>query len=260
MHYLQMYQIFLRLRFKTLMIYRLDFFIGSLATVVLQAASFFAVVFILQRTSLLTNWTLTEIELLYGCMLLALSLNQMFADNLWAMTSLIRSGKLDNYLVKPLNPLFCLLAERFNHVGIGDFISGITLVVHAITQLPQLQTITVALAIFCIILAGGLIFFALNLIASLSAFFMLDAVTITRVVFEMHHFARYPLSIFPPMISFILTWLIPYGFASPLPIAGLLHKTDLSMVFFSPIMAFILVTFGLLAWNRTLYRYNGAGS
>ena len=60
----------------------------------------------------------------------------MFADNLWTIgRQYIRTGSFDRFLVRPINPLFHLLADRFCHDGIGNFLVGSVLVVTAGRQL-----------------------------------------------------------------------------------------------------------------------------
>ena len=68
--------------------------------------------------------------LIYGLVTLAKSINHMFADNLWTIgRQYIRTGAFDRFLVRPIDPLFHLLADRFCHDGIGNFLVGLTLVV-----------------------------------------------------------------------------------------------------------------------------------
>jgi hypothetical protein len=47
------------------------------------------------------------------------------------------------------------------------------------------------------VLSGGFIFIALNLITCVSAFWIVDSVPVTRLVFDNHLFAQYPLTIYP---------------------------------------------------------------
>ncbi|HEX9616835.1 MAG TPA: ABC-2 family transporter protein, partial [Anaerolineales bacterium] len=75
-----------------------------------------------------------------------------------------------------------------------------------------------------VVLSGGAIFIALNLITSVSAFWLMDSIPVTLVVFDNHLFAQYPLTIYPRAIGIWLTWVIPYGFASYYPAAYLLGR------------------------------------
>ena len=77
---------------------------------------------------------------------------------------------------------------------------------------------------------------SLNLITCVSAFWVMDSVPVTRVVFDNHVFAQYPLTIYPKAIGIWLTWMIPYGFASFYPASYLLGRDvgALALQLFSP--------------------------
>src|SRR5574338_17012 len=191
--YANLYWHFLIQRLKTLMEYRASFIRGASSTIACPASSIAAVWVVMQKVPSLNGWSYDEVLLIYGLVTLAKSINHMFADNLWTLGRVyIRSGGFDRFLVRPIDPLFHLLADRFCQDGVGNI-----LVVGVIS--------------------GGLIFIALNLITCVTAFWIVDSVPVTRLVFDNHLFAQYPLTIYPRAIGILLTWLIPYGFASFYP-------------------------------------------
>src|SRR5512138_3933971 len=123
--YASLYWYFLIQRFKILMEYRLNFFIGSTSTAVLQAASLAAIWVVMRQIPSLNGWSFYEVILVYGLLTMGESITHMFADNLWTIGwSYVRSGDFDRLLVRPIDPLFHLLADRFCHDGIGNFLAG----------------------------------------------------------------------------------------------------------------------------------------
>jgi ABC-2 type transport system permease protein len=258
--YARLYYIMFIMRLKILLRHRLDFFLGSVSTILMQLASFGAVYIITHRASNLAGWDFNEIQLLYGVLLTSLGLNQMFADNLWVVTHFARTGKLESFLTRPIDPLFHMIAERFNHVGIGDFLTGTVLVSLALPQFPNLLHPAQLALIIITVVSGSFIFFSLNAITSIAGFWLIDAVTLTRMVYEFHHFARYPLNIFPPFISIILTWVIPYGLVSAQPISSLLDKGGTIPVLAVAACSLTLLLVSTRLWNFCLRFYNGSGS
>ena len=261
--YGNLYWHFLTQRLKILMEYRANFLIGASSSVIHHGASILAIWVVMRQIPDLIGWTLAEIWLIYGLLTLSKSINHMFADNLWTLgEQYIRSGMFDRFLVRPINPLFHLLADRFNHDGVGSLITGLILVLTAAPQVTITWTAAKILYLLLAVLSGGLIFIALNLIMSVSAFWVMDSVPMIRVVFEFHEFAKYPLAIYPKAIGNILTWLIPYGFASfypgqlftrpgPLPHSGLGRHRWLRG---------LLLLIGYRAWLFGLKHYNSTGS
>jgi ABC-2 type transport system permease protein len=261
LRYLKLYGYFLIQRFKILMEYRVNFFIGTASTVVLQAAGLLTIWVVMGQVPSLNGWGLDEILLIYGLLTLAKSINHMFADNLWTFGwAYIRSGQFDRFLVRPVDPLFHLLADRFCHDGIGNFLVGAALVWVAWAGLAIPVTALNLAYLAVAVLSGGVIFIALNLMTAVSAFWILNSIPVTQVVFNTHEFAKYPLAIYPQAVGVLMTWLIPYGFASFYPASFLLGRDSGPLVWAAPLVAAALMAIAYRVWRFGLQHYAGTGS
>jgi ABC-2 type transport system permease protein len=260
--YVNLYGYFLYQRFKILLEYRVNFLIGASSTIVMQGASLLTIWVVMRQIPSLKGWTLAEIWLIYGLLTLSKSINHMFADNLWTLgQSYVRTGMFDRFLVRPIDPLFHLLADRFCHDGVGNFIVGLVLVFTAAPSVNITWTPLNIIYLTIAILSGGVIFIALNLLTSVSAFWVMDSVPVIRVVFENHEFAKYPLSIYPKAIGIILTWLIPYGFTSFYPASYLLQREITPMLAWGgPFVAAVLLFISYRVWLFGLRHYSSTGS
>jgi ABC-2 type transport system permease protein len=254
--------LFLKNRLKILMEYRANFLIGATSTIVMQAAGLLTVWVVMSQIPDLNGWTLPQILLIYGMITLAKSINHMFADNLWTLgRDYVRTGQFDRFMVRPVDPLFHLLADRFCHDGIGNFLVGAVLVGIAARQLGIDWTPETVLYLIVMVLSGGVIFIALNLATAVSAFWIMDSVPVTRVVFEMHEFAKYPLTIYPRAIGLILTWAIPFGFASFYPAAHLMGEAVAPwLAYGAPVVAVVLLLIALRVWRFGLRHYGSTGT
>lgn len=249
------------MRFKILMEYRVNFIIGASSTIFMQIGGLVTIWVVMNQVPNLNGWSINEIWLIYGLVTLAKSINHMFADNLWTIgRQYIRSGAFDRFLVRPIDPLFHLLADRFCHDGIGNFLVGIVLVMHASSKLGIAANPLNLAYLVVAVLSGGLIFIALNLITGTSAFWIMDSVPVIRVVFDFHLFAQYPLTIYPRAINILLTWLIPYGFASFYPASRLLGREHGGLAWLAPLVAMGLLAIGYQVWKIGLRHYAGTGS
>lgn len=259
--YWHLYRAFLSQHLKTQMEYRLNFIIGLLSTISFQGAGLLTIWVVLRQIPDLNGWTLDEILLIYGLLMLSKSLNHMFADNLWTVGDQhIRSGAFDRFLVRPVDPLFHLLADRFCQDGVGTFLIGFTLVTRSFIVLDIPLFPFNLLYLLVAVISGGLIFFALNLATCVSCFWIINSVPVTRAVFENHLFAQYPLSIYPRAFYLMLTWLIPYGFASFYPASYLAGHDVGVMAWLSPLVALVLVFLSYRLWLFGLSHYSGTGS
>jgi len=259
--YPSLYGHFFKQNLKTQLEYRDSFIIGMLSTVAMQVAGLLTLWVVMRQVPLLRGWTLDQLLLIYGLITLSKSLNHMFADNLWRLGwAYIRTGDFDRYLVRPVNPLFHLLADRFCQDGVGNFIVGLALLIHSSLELGIPWTLQSGLYTLISVLAGGLIFLGINLITSSLSFWMVDSLPVMWGTFETHEFAKYPLNIYGQGISLIFTWILPFALASFYPASYLLGKDVGLLAWVSPGVAAALLALGYLLWSAGLRQYSSSGS
>jgi ABC-2 type transport system permease protein len=261
LRYPSLYYHFLVQRFKILMEYRVNFLIGASSTVFVQAAALLAIWVVMSQVPSLNGWSFDEVLLVYGLITLGKSINHMFADNLWTIgRQYIRTGAFDRFLVRPIDPLFHLLADRFCHDGVGNFLVGAVLVGKASLTLGIPWTLGNLLYLVLAVITGGMIFIALNLLTATSAFWIMDSIPLTQIIFNTHEFARFPLTIYSRGISVVLTWLIPYGFASFYPASHLMGKDVGWLAWAGPLVALFFLSIAYRFWLFGLKHYGSTGS
>ena len=142
-----------------------------------------------------------------------------------------------------------------------SFLVGAALVIIASSRLNVVWTPLTVGYLVLMVLSGGFIFIALNLMTAVSGFWLMDSVPVTRVVFEMHEFAKYPLTIYPRFIGVLLTAVIPYGFASFFPATFLLGRDSNPLLAWgAPLVAAVLMVIGLAVWRFGLRHYSSTGT
>ena len=260
LRYLNLYRYFLDQQFKIVLEYRANFIIGAASALFGQGASLLTIWVVMRQVPSLNGWTLEEVLLIYGLVILSRSFSHMFTENLWVVGHYIRDGGFDRFLVRPINPLFQILAERLDSDGVGNFLVGLALVLSAGRTLGIFHSAFNVIYLAMAVLSGGVIFFALNLITSASAFWIIESIPVSAAVFENYLFAHYPLTIYPRAINWMLTWVIPYGFASFYPASFVLGRNIGLMAWLSPLVAAVLVVIGYRLWGVGLRHYAGTGS
>ena len=258
--YASLYSHFLRMHFKIQMEYRVSFIIDLAGRVLLQGANLASIWVLMRQVPSLNGWSLPEVLLIYGLLIFCRSCSAMFTESIWGLGYFIQSGDFDRFLVRPINPLFHMLAIHFHIPTLGDFLLGGTLIVITGQALSLFASPFNIAYLLAAAVSGAVIFFALNLITSISAFWIIDSTPVMAAVFENYLFAHYPLSIYPRAIRFMLTWLIPYGFASFYPASYLLGRDVGPLVWISPLVATVLLVIGYRLWLVGLSHYEGTGS
>lgn len=261
MRYFSLYLYFLQQRLKVLLEYRMNFVIGAASMVIVQGAGILSIWVVMDQVPSLQGWSLDEVLLIYGVMMLSRSISHMFADNLWTVGHhYIRTGGFDRFLVRPIDPLFHLLADRFCHDGVGTFLVGAALVTKASIGMGLRWSPAMLAYLALMVLSGGLIFIALMLITATLSFWMTDSLPITRMMHETYEMAKYPLTIYGRGVTFLLTWVFPFALASFYPASHLLGRDVGLMAWLPPLVAVILLAIGYRFWRFGLRYYAGTGS
>lgn len=259
--YLRLYWAFLAVQWRTQLAYRVNLLIGASSEAAVQAGALMAIWVVMRQVPSLHGWTLNQILFVYGLTNLARSFEHMFANNLWVLgRQYIQPGGFDRFLVRPINPLYHLLVDRFGFDGIGDFIIGLAVTLTAAAGLGITWTLPRLLYLALAVLSGGAIFVALNLITAVTAFWITDSLPVTLAVWQTNQFARYPLPIYAPWIRVLMTWVIPYGMVSFYPASELTGHNPGLMAWVPPVMAIFLLVVGYRLWVFGLRHYSGTGS
>ncbi len=247
---------------KVRLAYRLDFFISVLATTLTTAFGVAVVFLIFRRVPAVAGWSFTQILFLYGFSLLPLSLFNMLSLNLYYFSeTYLIMGKFDQVLLRPLNSLFQILFEKFRLESLGDTLLGLVIVVSCARQLRlplgPAEWAFLALATLC----GCAIYLAVFLMLTCVSFWMEDRVGVIPPVYNMLAFGRYPMDIYGGFIRFLLSWVVPFGFASFYPTAALLGKEVYRLyAWLLPLVTAVFFAAALLVWHRGVRNYSSTGS
>lgn len=247
---------------KVRLAYRGDFLV-SVVTMVLATVFGIAVVWLIfGRIPKLLGWSFYEILFIYGFSLLPMALFNMLSINLYYFADhYIIQGKFDRVLLRPVHSLFQILFEQFRLEALGDVALGVFLVVVCADklgiELGLAEWLFAAAAAIC----GCAIYLAVFLMLTCVSFWMEDRVGVIPPVYNMLTFGRYPLDIYSTVVKFVLSWIVPFGFATFYPAANLL-RGDVYRVYawLLPVVTGVFLTMAVLLWNRGVRNYASTGS
>jgi len=170
-------------------------------------------------------------------------------------------GEFDAYLTKPLNPLFQVIARRSDVMAtFGHGAMGLVLFIYSANQTGvsfRFSSLAVLIPVLAggVLLQGGILLFAASL-----TFWTTKSSEIQSLLFYlMRGFIAYPLSIYPTLIRYLLTYILPFAFVSYYP-AQYFYRGQASRVgLYTPAVALLVFGFALLVWRRGLKRYSSTG-
>lgn len=261
MRYINLYKEYFKQNIKIMLEYKNDFVIGVFSSLLTQICGIFFIWVLFDNVKVIRGWSFYEIAFIYGLLTMAKSFDMFFFDNLLGLGwDYIREGKFDIFMLRPISPLFQLISSHIQQDGLGILVTGIIILVKSSMELHLHFNFVQIMLLIVFIISGSAIISAINLIAATSAFWTTNSHILIESVSSISQFALYPIMIYPKIIGFILTCILPYAFASFYPANYFLHKGYASFAFYSPIIAIILWVIALKVWGFGLKNYSSTGS
>ena len=260
--YLKLYNKFLKQYIKTLMEYRADFLLGLIGFILVQGVGIVFIGLVFNSIPTLKGWSFYEILFIYGFAQIPRGIDHVFTDQLWIFSwKTIVQGEFDRYLVRPLNPLFQVIVERFQPDGFGEIIVGTMILVTSWSKLGLEITIGRMIALIFVILCASVIYTAIKLAVTSIAFWVKFAQSYLYMAYQLSTFVKYPITIYPAWIRGVLTFIIPFAFTGYFPAAYILGKGSFLLgVVLTFVVSFISIFIAYRIWLIGIKRYESSGN
>lgn len=260
--YFRLYLKFLEQYTKTLIEYRADFILGLIGFLFVQSVGVIFITLIFNAIPSLSGWSFYEILFIYGFAQIPRGIDHVFTDQLWIFSwQTIVEGKFDKYLVRPLNPLFQVIVEKFQPDGFGEIIIGTILLLISWINLKLDISIGKLLALIIVIFFASLIYTAIKLAITSIAFWVKFAQSYLFMVYQLSTFVKYPITIYPVWIKGILTFIIPFAFTGYYPSAYFLGKEGFfNGIILTCVVSVISLITSYRIWLIGMKRYESSGS
>ncbi len=244
------------------MIYRLSFwtaFCVDLLLFMMQLITFSA---IFSQVETIGGWSLAHMAIFLGTftMLDATYMGTYFFGVL-GIPDKIRTGGLDLYLVKPVNPLFLLTVEGVDFGSIMLTVPGFMMVAWGVIRLGiHVTPVLVAGYVLLFVMMYGLMY-CVMVVLRCAAFWLVRTNAFNELENALVEFSfRIPGVVYQGVWKVVLYILLPYGIMATLPtqfLTGGMHWYHWLLAGSVVASFWILLT---LLWQSGLRRYNSASS
>ncbi|MFH1075161.1 MAG: ABC-2 family transporter protein [Candidatus Firestonebacteria bacterium] len=247
---------------KNALSYVANFWIDMLIFAIDQCSGLIFLWIIFTRVNTINGWSLSEIVFLYGMLVLSLSLYRLFFQGVRDTGSLILNGGLDQYLTKPRNTLFLMSIRRSNINGLGDFITGLCLIILAGHYMNYEWGLFKVILLAVFIISGNIIMIAIMMIQATVCFWIIRFTVLHNIIMTLRQFCQYPLTIYSRVIRILLYTIIPFAFVSYIPSAIILGKDNISKwwIISPPLAAILCITFAISFFHIGIRFYESTGS
>ncbi len=247
---------------KARMAYKGDFFVAFFTSIVATIAGYGFVLVLFTRIPQLKGWSFEEVLFIYGFSLIPMGLFNVISLNLYEFGNIyIIEGKFDRVLLRPVHSLFQILFENFRIESAQEIITGLVAVAYCANRLNIPLTFANLLSFPLLALCGAVIYACIFVMISSVSFWFEDRIGLSPPIYNMIAFGRYPITIYNVFIQFMLSWIIPFAFASFYPTVRYLGRSEFQKEFYLvPVVALALMILTLFVWDRGVRQYKSTGS
>ncbi|AZR74679.1 hypothetical protein BBF96_15665 [Anoxybacter fermentans] len=243
--------------------YRLDFLALNVSNIIYLVVGVINIEILFTQVDNIMGWNKYHIFWMLGFYYLVKTLwNTLFINTLdigyW-----VRSGKLDLFMVRPLNPLFQLICTgRYNtEFALDELVLGLGLIIYANNHLGIVWD-SGSIAYFIIsLMSGVLVYGGIIFLLSCISLWTIQSDTLFEFIYNLERLIEYPIDIYGVFIKYFLTFVLPLGFVSFYPAQFFFNVGNYRwFIFAEPFIGVVLTVLGLAIWKQGLKGYQSTGS
>ncbi|HSV85476.1 MAG TPA: ABC-2 family transporter protein [Levilinea sp.] len=252
---------FLKVNIQQALAYRADTILNLVMNLLWLGWELVSLQIIFTNTSDLSGWGMGEMIALLGIWRLA---NTMMSALVWPNTERfnqsIRDGTFDYVLIQPVNSQFLVTFSRIIVWRAWEIVLAGALVTVGISMGERAASAGSVASFLALAISGMAVLYSLWIVLIAFTFWFIkfdNNVTILQALMES---GRFPATIYPAWLRFIITFVIPIAMATTVPLQGL--RGDLSggqVILFLAIGA-VSVFISSRIWRAGVRRYSSASS
>lgn len=245
--------------------FRLSFLADLGGQALIVAVEFLELWVILSQVGVLGGMTLPQVAVVYGLGALAFGIADLLLGEVDGLSPMIRSGKLETLLVRPVPMLLQISSLDLSLRRLGRILVGLAMYVVALGLAGFSPTPTLLLLAVLAPLAGAGIFSALLTMAGAMQFWLIEGREFANAfTYGGNYVATTPGAVFALPMRAFFTFVIPATLVAYAPTLTLLHLPGPALIpgwagwmgLPTAILAWVLAA---LLWRAGIRHYTGAG-
>lgn len=261
MYALKLLTTLLKVNVQQELAYRTDAIVNVLLNLMWLGWELLSLSIIFSNTDTLAGWGVGELVALLGVFRL---INTMMAALIWPNTEKfntgVRDGSLDYTFLQPVNSLFLISFSRIIIWRVWDIFLALALIVIGINLSGGSATPLNLLSFILLVTSGATIIYSLWIVMIAFTFWFIKFDNNVTILQALLIAGRYPVTVYPPWLRVIVTFVVPIAVATTVPLQAL--RGDLNgwqiLLFLGVGAASLLVA--TRVWQAGVKRYSGASS
>jgi ABC-2 type transport system permease protein len=242
--------------------YKSSFIITMIATMLNTLSAVLGTVFLFQKFGSVGGWTIEEVMLTTGIALFGHTITEMFLQGFNHLHLKVKSGILDQMMVRPRGMLFQVICSDFQINKIGRLIEAVSLIIYGLLNVKVVWS-PYKILIFMLMLFGVIVLFASLLVLKAAfCFWTIDGMELMNILQEGgKELSSYPISIYKDWFAKFFTYVVPFGMVNYFPLVYLLDKQEAPFWYgLTPLATIPFMLLMLGVWKIGLRNYKSAGS
>jgi ABC-2 type transport system permease protein len=253
----------MRASFQEEAAYRANFFINLLHSLLNLATGVLGIAVLFGQVETVNGWSGPTTLALLGVYLTVGAMRSLFIgpslEALAGMDGQVWTGQFDFTVLRPINKQFLASLRKWHLFALFDLALGAGVIAVAVTQLGQTLTVSQGLVFLAMLAVGVTLLYAL-LLALAALTFWSPGVLFTWMFDGLFQMARFPLGLYPGWLRLVLTWIIPVGVITTVPVEALTGTLSIERLAGSVAIALAFVTGASALFHAGLKRYASASS
>lgn len=246
---------------KSKMAYRHDFIFGFIAGISSDLAGLLFIGIVFSNLPEVRGWTGWQVATIFALNSLCFGLANTLFNGIWWINGRAYSGELNHFLVRPSNPLLTLVASKTAIHDSGKIFTSVAIFAIASHQAEVDWGVPLALLTAALVLGGTIIWTSVMLATSSLGFWTItQGTSLVFSVLQVGDLARYPVTIYPFWIQALISWIVPFSFASFVPATIILDHGFPPWGWALPLMVVACPVIAYQVWLAGLRRYEGPGT
>ncbi len=246
--------------------YTSSFIMQTLAQLVMEGGEMMVVILIVDRFENLKGWSGGNLYFFFGMMSVSFYLTELFGRGITGdFPSMVRTGKLDTFLVRPrgvLTQVMCsgtdprritCIAVGIAALIMGSRLSGIT------WTLTKVFILIESIAMSCLLILGLFMIEAIFSIFSVKSVELVNAIT-----YGGRSACQYPIDIYPAPMRALFTVIAPFALTLHVPVSWILDKPlygwPMWTAFVTPLSGALIFVIMTILFHLAMRHYRSTGS
>ncbi len=239
---LRLMAVFFRLGMLNELAYRANFWVQTFESLINAIMVLGAVGVVFSQTNTLGDWMVWELTALCGVYFIMLGgINMILSPSLSQFIDDVRQGTLDFTLTKPEDAQLLVSISRVQMWKLLDVMLGIGVVGYAVRQLGEQISWTDASLFGVSLLLGGIIVYSFWIMLATLAFWFIRVENIFFIFWSMYNAGRWPVTIYPGWLKWILTAIVPIAFAVTVPAEAIAGRLSIDTLWLAVGLAGVLL-------------------